>query len=166
MTAMSAARPPITVAKLNLAGTPVFAYPGEVVARTATSVVVEARFTFRSRYDLDYVVFERNDRFVEYFFADRWYNVFEIHAVGSDDLRGWYCNITRPAVVTASTVSAVDLALDVFVYPDGQTLLLDEEEFAALAIGAEERAHAWAAVEELNRHAAGGMREFTLTPNL
>ncbi|MBI3360563.1 MAG: DUF402 domain-containing protein, partial [Chloroflexi bacterium] len=104
---------PITIHKLNLAGEEVFAYSGEVVSRTPTSVVVEAYFTRNDRFDLGYTVFERGDRFVEYFFTDRWYNIFDVHAAGTDELRGWYCNVTRPAVCTDGSVRAVDLALDV-----------------------------------------------------
>ena len=147
-------RAPITVRKLDLGGAEVFSYPGEVVARAPTSVVIEATFTRHDRYDLGYTVFERGDRFVEYFYSDRWYNVFEVHAAGDDRLKGWYCNVTRPAVFADGTVSAVDLALDVFVYPDGQTLVLDEDEFADLALGAEERERALGAVEQLKQMVA------------
>ena len=161
---MSLDRAAITVRKLNLAGEEVFSYPGEVVARTPTSVVVEAYFTRRDRYDLGYTIFERNDRFVEYFYTDRWYNVFEIHKATDDSLRGWYCNVTRPAVIEAGTVSAVDLALDVFVYPGGRTLLLDEDDFARLEISAEEQRNALAAVEELQAQAESGMAEFRWEP--
>ena len=153
-------RAPITVRKLDLAGKPVFSYQGEVVARTPASVVVEARFTRHDRYDLGYTVFERDDRFVEYFYADRSYNVFEIHAAGDDRLRGWSCNVTRPAVIEEALVSAVDLALDVFVYPDGRTLVLDEEEFAELPIDEAERREALRAVDELKRMAAEGEEMF------
>ncbi|OQY20658.1 MAG: hypothetical protein B6I35_10355 [Anaerolineaceae bacterium 4572_32.2] len=46
--------------------------------------------------DLGYVALEPSDRWTECFYTDRWYNVFEIHAA-DDSLKGWYCNITRPA---------------------------------------------------------------------
>lgn len=151
MVKMTANPTPITIRKLNLAGQEVFAYSGEVVARTPTSVVVEALFTRYDRLDLGYTVFERNDRFVEYFYTDRWYNIFEIHAVRDDHLRGWYCNVARPAEIAQDTISAVDLALDVFIYPDGRTLLLDEDEFEELNLDEAERQNALAAVAELER---------------
>jgi predicted RNA-binding protein associated with RNAse of E/G family len=152
--------PGITVRKLDLEGREVFAYAGRVLRRTATAVVVEAIFDRRDRMELGYTVFERGDRFVEYFYSDRWYNIFEVHAVGDDRLRGWYCNITRPAVIAGEAVSAVDLALDVFVYPDGRVLVLDEDEFAALPIAEPEREAARQALAELKGMVEAGEEPF------
>ncbi|MEL7237198.1 MAG: DUF402 domain-containing protein, partial [Chloroflexota bacterium] len=64
-------------------------------------------------------------------------------------LRGWYCNITRPAVINAAEIRADDLALDVIITPDGTTHLLDEDEFEALAIPDEDRQAARDAVAHL-----------------
>jgi predicted RNA-binding protein associated with RNAse of E/G family len=139
----------ITVRKLDFSGKEIFTYTGRVLTRTATSITLEAPFSSYDRLELGYAVFERGDRFVEYHYADRWYNIFEIHAVGTDALRGWYCNITRPAVIEAGQVSAVDLALDVWVDPEGNMLVLDEEEFGALPLTPEESAAAQAALSEL-----------------
>ena len=57
-------------------------------------------------------------------------------------IKGWYCNITRPARFGPGRVTAEDLALDVFVYPDGRTLVLDEEEFADMKLPASGRREA------------------------
>jgi predicted RNA-binding protein associated with RNAse of E/G family len=139
----------VTVRKLDLHGNETYRYEGRLLARTPTSVRLEAIFTRYDRLDLGYTVFERGDRFVETYYADRWYNVFEVHAAGTDALRGWYCNITRPARIEAGQVSAVDLALDVWVNPDGSTRMLDEDEFAALPLSAEDAAAARAALREV-----------------
>jgi len=152
----------IIVRKLDLAGNEVFAYTGALLTRTPTSIIVEARFSRYDRLELGYTVFERGDRFVEHFFADRWYNIFEVHAAGADELRGWYCNVTRPAVIEDSRVSAVDLALDVWVNPDGSALVLDEDEFAALPLSPEERTAARAALAELLDLAARRAGPFAL----
>jgi uncharacterized protein len=146
--------PTITIRKLDHTGREVFAYPGTVLERTATSVTVEAFFNRYDRLDLGYTVFERGDRFVESFFTDRWYNIFEIYAVGSQTLRGWYCNLTRPAIIHDHEVSAVDLALDVWVDAAGQALVLDEAEFAALPLPADEVDIVRAACAELLAQAA------------
>ena len=140
---------PITVRKLDLAGKELFAYAGNVLARTPNSVTVEAFFSRYDRLDLGYTVFERGDRFVEFFYADRWYNVFEVHAVGTDKLRGWYCNVTRPAIIEDARVSAVDLALDLWINSDGSARVLDEEEFVGLLLAPAEREAARAALDEL-----------------
>jgi hypothetical protein len=157
---MSEARPnyDITVHKLDLNSRSVYSYPGTVLARTATALSLEAFFTRSARLDLGYTVFEAGDRFVEHFYADRWYNIFEVYAVGTGRLRGWYCNLTRPALIEAGQVSAVDLGLDVWVGRDGQARVLDEAEFAALPLSPEEvRAVRAACAEllELAAHRAG-----------
>ncbi len=47
-------------------------------------------------------------------------------------LKGWYCDITRPAAVTAGEVVVEDLDLDLWVSADRSLVLrLDEDEFEA-----------------------------------
>ena len=138
----------ITVRKLNTANELVWSYTGHVITRAADCIVLEARFN-RETSDAGYIVFERGDRFVEYFFADRCYNIFEIHSVRDDHLKGWYCNIVKPAVFDVDVIEQIDLALDLWIYPDGSYLILDREEFDALELDAVTRHHAWLAVNEL-----------------
>jgi protein associated with RNAse G/E len=62
------------------------------------------------------------------FWRQRWYNVFtNYHEDGT--LRYFYCNVAMPPVIEASTVSFVDLDLDVQVLPDGSFRILDMDEF-------------------------------------
>ncbi len=91
----------------------------------------------------------KGDRFIESYYTDRWYNVFEIHARDDDHLRGWYCNIACPAVIDGDAISYIDLALDLLVFPDGRQIVLDLEEFTALDLPDAQRASAWAALEHL-----------------
>lgn len=138
----------ITVSKLNLAGQETWRYTGRVLERHADHLVLEARF---NRADLPFhgIVLRRGDRFVETFFSDRWYNVFEMHDRQDGRLKGWYCNVGHPAVIGDGVVSYIDLALDLLVYPDGRQLVLDEDEFAELALSPEVRQQARQALEEL-----------------
>lgn len=138
----------IRVEKRNPRGELTWQYEGRVLRREPNAVVLEAFF---NRPDMPFVdtVFKRNDRFVEIFYTDRWYNVFEIHDRDDDRLKGWYCNVGRPAVVGPDSVSYVDLALDLWVSPDGAQTVLDEDEFEALEIEAQERAAARSALREL-----------------
>jgi protein associated with RNAse G/E len=138
----------IIVKKLNLDHELVIAYEGTVQQRTPSSIVLEARFG-RETMDLGYTIFEHHDRFVEYFFSDRWYNIFEIHSVHDDHLKGWYCNIARPAVFSAGSIEQVDLALDVWINPDGSYRMLDQAEFDALDIDRDTRRHAQRALNAL-----------------
>ena len=139
----------ITVKKLNPRHELLWSYSGHVIERTPTRITLEAHFS-RDTSDAGYVVFEQGDRFVEYFFTDRWYNIFEIHSVQDDHLKGWYCNIAQPATFHDDSIQQMDLALDVWINSDGSTLLLDEDEFAQLGLDAETRAQARRAVDELH----------------
>lgn len=141
----------ITVIKLDHRGREVFRYQGEVLARNATWVQLEARFGRDEVLVAEGVRFRRGDRFVEWFYSDRWHNIFEIHDADDDHLKGWYCNITRPALLSGDMVRSEDLALDLWVGPDGRQVVLDESEFAALPLDAAERSRAWAELEALLR---------------
>jgi len=138
----------LTVKKLNLNHELVTAYDGTVLERTADTIVLEARFN-RETIDLGYTVLEHHDRFVEHVYADRWYNIFEVHSVRDDHLKGWYCNIAQPAVFSGNTIEQIDLALDVWINPDGSYHVLDREEFDALEIDRATRLRAQQAVGEL-----------------
>ncbi|MCC6802587.1 MAG: DUF402 domain-containing protein [Anaerolineae bacterium] len=150
----------ITIIKQNHRGERVWDYPGEVVERTDAWVCIRAPFSGSADRDLGYVVFRRSDIFYEWHYTDRWYNVFKVMDGGSGQLKGWYCNVTRPAVITAETVRADDLALDVFVYPNRAILVLDEDEFTALDLPADEQRAAWDAVEAIRRAVAAGEAPF------
>jgi len=139
---------PVIVRKLSPNGELVVSYAGIVLERGLAHVRLEARFS-RDTLELGYTTFEKGDRFVEWFFADRWYNVFEVHSVRDDRIKGWYCNITKPALIGDGVVSAVDLALDVWIGTDGSMLALDEDEFAELNLAEADRQAALKALEEL-----------------
>lgn len=140
----------IKVLKRNLSGEVTWQYEGRVLRREPNAIVLEAFF---NRPDLPFmdVVLRENDRFVETFYTDRWYNIFEIYDRQDGRLKGWYCNIGRPAVISDGAVSYVDLALDLWVSADGKQTVLDEDEFDTLPLEAEEREKALAALAELQK---------------
>lgn len=143
----------ITVEKRDHAGRFLLRYPASrVLSQDAEAICVEAFFDF----DLagDYVHINNGDRVVEWFFTNRWYNIMEYHDVSDDHLKGWYCNITRPSEVLVRPFDNLlitwdDLALDVFITPDGRVLLLDEDELDALNLSSDDLAQIWAAVRHL-----------------
>lgn len=149
----------ITIVKQNHLGERVWDYPGEVVERTDAWVCIRAPFSGNADRDLGYVVFRRGDIFYEWHYADRWYNVFKVFS-NEGQLKGWYCNVTRPAVISADTVRADDLALDVFVYPNREILVLDEDEFATLDLSADEQRAAWDAITAIRQAVAVGEAPF------
>lgn len=138
----------VVVIKRNPAGEETWRYSGRVLEVEGTRVRIEAPF---NRPDLLFhgILMRQGDRFVEDYFSDRWYNIFEIHDVDSDEIKGWYCNVTRPAQFSPGQIDFVDLALDLLVYPDDRQLVLDEDEFKELHLPAELRAGALKALAEL-----------------
>jgi hypothetical protein len=140
----------ITVLKKNLAGEVTWQYDGVVLRREPNFVVLEAFF---NRPDMPFmdVVLKENDRFVETFYSDRWYNIFEIYDRDDGKVKGWYCNVGMPAVIEDGVVSYVDLALDLWVSADGRQTVLDEDEFAELALDGDVRDGALKGLEELKR---------------
>jgi len=136
------------VVKLDHLGREVWRYPARVLACDAGSVRLEAFFN-RADMDLGYAVFKRGDRFIETFYRDRWYNIFAVYDRDDGALKGWYANVCRPAIISATEVRCDDLALDMWTTPEGISTVLDEEEFAALPLDDRERAAAEAARREL-----------------
>lgn len=144
----------IIVHKYNHAGKHILQYEGEVIDSGPTWVNLRAVFS-REDADLGFVTFRRGDVFIEWFYNDRWYNIFQVFDGDTQRLKGWYCNITRPAVITDTEVRADDLELDVFVTPNGTVLLLDEKEFSAINPSVDERIAALRAVEAIRHSVAG-----------
>jgi uncharacterized protein len=138
----------IRVQKKNPAGKVTYEYEGMLLSRDEYTIKIEALF---DRADLPFmdVVFKNGDRFVEYYYTDRWYNIFAIHDRDDQKVKGWYCNIGMPAVFEDGIVSYVDLALDLWVSGDGTQTVLDEDEFEALKLDEELRAAALQGLEDL-----------------
>ncbi len=138
----------ITVLKKNVADEVTWQYEGVVVHRESNAVILEALF---NRPDMPFmdIVLKQNDRFVETFYSDRWYNIFEIYDRDDGQVKGWYCNVGKPAVIEDGVVSYVDLALDLWVSADGKQTVLDEDEFAELKLNDELRGNALNGLEEL-----------------
>ena len=138
----------IKVQKKNLSGEVTVEYEGDVLQRDENSVTLEALFTREDMPFMD-VIFKKGDRFVEYFYTDRWYNIFTIHDRDNGKIKGWYCNIGKPAEIKDDVVSYVNLALDLWVAADGKQTVLDEDEFEELDLSAELSAAALKGLEDL-----------------
>ena len=68
----------------------------------------------------------------EYYWLDRWYNIFRFHEPDGQ-FRNYYCNINMPPKFDGITLDYVDLDIDLIVWPDGRVVTLDEDDFAANA---------------------------------
>jgi uncharacterized protein len=138
----------VTVVKLNPHGEPKIQYTGEVVRRLSNGVVISAFWKHPPK-DLGYTRFEPGDHFTEYYFADRWYNIFDIVSAGGQR-KGWYCNVAQPAMIFDNRIEQIDLLLDVWVDPQGRPLVLDQDEFDAdMTMSDEQRARARQGLQDL-----------------
>lgn len=119
------------VLKKNLADETTWQYEGVVLHRGENEITLEALF---NRDDMPFmdIVLKRNDRFVETFYSNKWYNIFEIYDRDDGKFKGFYCNIGKPAVIEDDFVSYVDLALDLWVSANGTQTVLDEDELNEL----------------------------------
>lgn len=145
----------VTVYKLDENGQVVWQYPGTVLESDQSTIRLEAFFN-RDDLDLGFTTFKRGDRFVETFYSKRWYNIFAVYDGSSGALKGWYCNICRPAVWQDLAVSCEDLALDLWVSARGEMQVLDEDEFNALPIADWERRNCLLALKDLQERAKSG----------
>jgi len=139
------------ILKKDLADEVTWQYEGVELHRDDTSITVEAFFD-RDDMPFQEIVLKRNDRFVETFYADKWYNIFEIYDRDDGKLKGWYCNISKPAVIEDGQVSYVDLALDLWVSADGRQTVLDEDELEELTLDDTTRQGAFAGLRALKQY--------------
>ena len=94
-------------------------------------IVLDAKFEEEIRHPLLGTV-ARETSSIEYYWLDRWYNVFRF-VEPTGELRNFYCNVNVPPVLQKNVLSYIDLDMDVLVAPDFSYSVLDEDEFAANA---------------------------------
>lgn len=157
---MTSSNQSITIIKQDPSGVETWRYRGEIIRQSADKIIVEAFF---DREDIHFhgIWLRKGDRFVETYFLERWYNIFEIFDVQDKSHKGWYCNIATPAVLAGDEISYKDLALDLIVFPDGRQLVLDEDEFKALNLPAEVATQSKDALIELQQRFKLNMEFFS-----
>jgi hypothetical protein len=143
--------PVMKILKKNLADEVAWQYEGVELSRDKNSITIEAFFN-RDDMPFQEIVLKRNDRFVETFYTDKWYNIFEIYDRDDGKLKGWYCNITKPAVIKDAHVSYVDLALDLWVSADGKRKVLDEDELETLGLDEETKKRVFSSLRDLEQY--------------
>ncbi|WP_345616771.1 DUF402 domain-containing protein [Streptomyces ziwulingensis] len=150
MSARSAEPGSVVEIALVKAGRTKIRYPSELLADDGTRVTVRAPWAGAGVRDFGFVRFEAGDVFTEYYWRDRWYAVKEVRT-GTGTLKGWYCDITRPAVRTGAELVVEDLDLDLWRSADGTDVRrLDEDEFAASGLAERDPGAAAAAVAALD----------------
>lgn len=127
--------------QLRHAEQPKLTYEMTVVADDGDRILVEGPFAGSVDRDLGFVRLQVGDWFVEQYWRSRWYSIKEIR--GENGRKGWYCDITRPALVRDGQLVSDDLDLDVWISSDfSMVLVLDEDEFLASDIEATDPAAA------------------------
>jgi protein associated with RNAse G/E len=123
---------PVHVRKLRPDGSEVFAWDGVVLRCDEEGIVLRAEFNV-DVVELGFTTFRRGDVFVEFYYWDHPYNVFQVSSP-EGELKGWYANLGLPAVLDAASeeLRYVDLELDIWARPDGGYQVLDEDDLERL----------------------------------
>jgi uncharacterized protein len=103
----------------------------QISRREESLIVLDATFEEEIRHPLLGTVARGTDS-IEYYWLDRWYNVFRF-VEPTGELRNFYCNVNVPPVLQNDVLSYIDLDMDVLVAPDFSYSILDEDEFATNA---------------------------------
>ncbi|MCX4968443.1 DUF402 domain-containing protein [Streptomyces sp. NBC_00654] len=144
------AEPADVVVALTKAGRTKIRYPARLIRDEGGRVTVRAPWAAPGIRDFGFVRFEPGDVFTEHYWRDRWFAVKEVRT-GAGELKGWYCDITRPALLADGVLEVEDLDLDLWVSADGSSVLrLDEDEFADSGLAVRDPAAAGAAVRALD----------------
>ncbi|MEU4928849.1 DUF402 domain-containing protein [Streptomyces yokosukanensis] len=130
MSVNSSDAPRMVEVVLVKAGRTKIRYPAELLQDDGTRIAVRAPWAGAGVRDFGFVRFEPSDLFTEYYWRDRWYSVKEVRGIDGT-VKGWYCDIARPAVRSGAELVVEDLDLDLWRSADGTDVRrLDEDEFA------------------------------------
>lgn len=149
----------VEIVKGDHVGEPMMRYSGELLLSCQDYVAVRCRFFPDAPCDLGLYTMNLGDILIEYYYPKRWFNVFAVYGA-EGKLKGWYCNVTRPVQIVENHILWSDLALDLAAAPDGKSLVLDEDEFAALDLSEHERRQARDALQTLSTWFAEGKPPF------
>lgn len=117
----------ITVRACKYDGTEHRRWNARVARREGPLIVLDAEFEFDVSHALLGKI-NRGTRTIEFYWLDRWYNVFQF--LESDGrTRLWYCNVNSPPTFADGVLSYVDLDIDVLVQPNRSYEVVDLDEF-------------------------------------
>jgi uncharacterized protein len=141
----------ITVRVLKYDGTECRRWGATLAQKEDSLIVLDAAFADEVRHQLLGEI-RRGTRTIEYYWLDRWYNIFRfLESDGSTRL--YYCNVNTPPRISDGILSYVDLDIDILVQPDFSYQVLDAEEFEVngevYAYPEQVKAQAYHAVDEL-----------------
>lgn len=141
----------ITVCVLKHDGAEYRRWRASLARHEGDMIVLDAEFDVDVSHEILGEIKQRT-RTVEYYWLNRWYNVFRFL---KDDgrTRLWYCNINTPPEFNDGVLTYVDLDIDIVVQSNFSFQLLDMDEFETNArrygYSDEEKRQAQNAVDEL-----------------
>ena len=117
----------IIVRVLKYAGSEYRLWNARISRCEGSLIVLEAEFEDDVQHNLLGDI-RRGTRTIEYYWLDRWYNVFRfLDDDGSTSL--YYCNVNTPPKLEDAALSYIDLDIDIVVQPDLSFQVLDLDEF-------------------------------------
>jgi uncharacterized protein len=117
----------VTVRVVKYDGSEYRRWNARMAQQEGSLIVLDAEFEFDVQHD-SLGTIPQGTRTVEYYWLDRWYNVFRF--LQSDDSTWlWYCNVGTPATLDDGVISYVDLDMDLLVQPDLTYKVLDFDDF-------------------------------------
>ena len=141
----------ITVCVLKHDGAEYRRWNASLARHEGDMIVLDAEFDVDVSHEILGEIKQRT-RTVEYYWLNRWYNVFRF-LKDDGSTRLWYCNINTPPEFKDHLLKYVDLDIDILVQPDFSFQVLDMDEFEANArrygYSNEEKRQAQKAVDEL-----------------
>jgi uncharacterized protein len=102
-------------------------WPARVIRTEGALLVLDAVFQEDIEHNLLGQI-ARGTISTEYYWTDRWYNVFRFSSPDGT-LRQFYCNVNLPPTFDGKILSYIDLDIDVLVQPDFSYTILDLDDF-------------------------------------
>jgi len=116
----------VIVEKYNYKGDFVFSWDGEKIYFDDEKIIIKKDW-FIHDVSVGLFTFQRGDLLTEVFFFNKWYNAYMVERDGK--LKGWYINLSKPAVFEDNKIIYTDLILDLVVDSEGNFEVLDEDEY-------------------------------------
>ena len=141
----------ITVCVLKHDGAEYRRWSASLARHEGDMIVLDAEFDVDVSHEILGEIKQRT-RTVEYYWLNRWYNVFRF-LKDDGSTRLWYCNINTPPEFKDRVLTYIDLDIDIVVQADFSFQVLDMDEFETNArrygYSDEEKRQAQKAVDEL-----------------
>jgi protein associated with RNAse G/E len=149
---LTAAADEIIVSVLKYDGSEHRRWPARIAKTEDTLLVLDAVFDEEIEHDLLGTI-SIGTISTEYYWLDRWYNVFRF-SDPDRKLKNFYCNVNTPPQFDGRVLSYIDLDIDVLVASDLTYKILDVDDF-------EENARRYRYPEEIKANAHRALSQVT-----